>query len=379
MVNEFSFPSGLAVGPAFCNRVHERASLKQSMVANQHTVLISPRRYGKTSLIFQVLHENQFPNCVIDFLPATHLNFVKNAIVDAVSSLLTQLLPLHKKLGQKLIDFFANLNPKIVLSAGGQHVELAPQLTAKKTIVEALLNLDELAKSLKTRIVMVLDEFQQISTLSESHEIEASLRHVVERSQYVTYIFSGSNRHLLNEMFNDKKRPFYHLCELTKLDRITKNDYSKFIQNAAQKKWKKKIAEDAVQEILDLTQCHTYYVNALCRQLWKLSEVPNVEQIKQQWQKSVQEQYPWIASDVGGLSINQRIVLAALAFEPMQELQGRAFCKRVDLTPASVKRAVDFLSERDFIFQDADGYYRVLDPAIFTYLRQITFFDFNEE
>lgn len=99
MASEFSFSSGLAVGPAFCNRVHERVSLKQSMEANQHTVLISPRRYGKTSLISQVLHENQFPSCIIDFLPATHLNFVKNAIVDAVSSLLTQLLPLHKKLG----------------------------------------------------------------------------------------------------------------------------------------------------------------------------------------------------------------------------------------------------------------------------------------
>jgi hypothetical protein len=378
MTNKNLFPAGIALDEAFCNRTQERILLRQSIISNQSIVLISPRRYGKTSLIFQVLHENQFPYCMVDFLPATHLNFVRSAILGSVSALLTQLLPLHKKLKQKLLDYFIHLNPKIVLSAAGQQVELSPQQSSPKTIMEALLALDDLAKAIKRRVIVVFDEFQQVGTLSENQEIEASLRHAVERSQQVSYIFSGSNRHLLAQMFNDRKRPFYHLCDLMKLERISSEDYTKFIQIAAKKRWKKLLMPNVTQEILDLTKCHTYYVNALCRQLWKLPEAPTRLQVTKKWQEAVQEQYPWITEDIGNLSVNQRLVLAALAHEPTREPQGQTFCKKVGLIPANIKRALDTLLENDFVFRDKNNFYQALDPAVLTYLRSIAYFGFDK-
>lgn len=370
------FPAGIALGETFCNRKEERENLLQNIVNNQHCVLASPRRYGKTSLIMQSLGENKIPHCLIDFFPATHIAFVRNAILSGVSHLLTQLLPFHKKVPHQLAVFFKNLNPRIVLSAMGQQVELSPHNTPEKNIMEALLGLDETAKMLKKRVVMVLDEFQQIGSLNEGHEVEASIRHAVERSRWVTYIFSGSNRRLLTQMFNDKRRPLYHLCELIKLNRISREEFSKFIQSAAKKKWGGTFSEEAVKEILNATQCHTYYLNALCRSLWKFSAIPTAAQVETAWQNSIKAHHSWISEDVGDLSVNQRIILAALAHEPSRELQGQAFCNKTGLTPASIKRALDTLLEKDFVFQDSQKFYQVLDPAILTYLRNIPYFDF---
>lgn len=378
MANQKLFPAGIALNKAFCNRTSERNALKQSILDNQPVVIISPRRYGKTSLMSQVIQENQMPFCLVDFLPATDLNFVKNALLAGVGELLTGLLPLHKKLTHKMLSFFTQLNPKIVLSAMGQQVELTPQQPPQKSILDALLGLDAMAKTLAKRVVVVLDEFQQIGMLSENHEIEASIRHAVERSQQVSYVFSGSNRHLLSQMFNDKRRPFYHLCELMKLERIAREHYLKFIQAAAKKQWKKKLSDDAILEIFDLTECHTYYVNALCRKLWKLEDAPSAMQVRELWQQIIEDQYPWIADDIGALSANQRLILAALSDQPTNVIQGQTFCKKVGLIPASVKRAIDTLMEKDFVYQDKAKYYRVLDPAVLTYLRGITFFEFDK-
>jgi hypothetical protein len=321
MTDELFFPAGLALDTAFCNRQQERAFLKKCLLNNQHLVLISPRRYGKTSLIHQALSEVSLPYCAVDFLPATHLIFVKNALLAAVSALLTQLLPTHKKISQKLLGFFSNLNPRIVLSAAGQQVELTPHRGQQKSILEALLGLEEVAKTLKKRAVVVLDEFQQVSTLNENQEIEASIRHAVERSKYITYIFSGSNRQLLTQMFHDKRRPLYHLCELMKLERISLSDYAVFIQAAAKKKWKKELAKNVIQTILDLTECHTYYVGMLCRKLWSSTHIPTTDRVNAIWHNAVFEQFPWIAEDIGDLSVNQRLVLAALGHEPASATQ----------------------------------------------------------
>jgi AAA+ ATPase superfamily predicted ATPase len=376
MAIKIPFPAGVALGETFCNRHQERENLFENIISNQHCVLVSPRRYGKTSLIMQTLKENKIPHCLIDFFPATHISFVRNAILSGVGHLLTQLLPFHKKIAHSLLIFFKNLNPRIVLSAMGKQVELSPHNTPEKNIIEALMGLDETAKMLKTRVVMVFNEFPQIGNLKQGHEIETSVRHAVERSRWVTYIFSGSNRRLLTQMFNDKKRPLYHLCELIKLDRISREEFSKFTQTAAKKKWGRFFSEEVVKEILELTQCHTYYLNALCRRLWKLPAIPNVKQVEELWKKGINEQHSWISEDVGNLSVNQRLVLAALAYQPVQEPQGQAFCKLTGLTPASIKRALDTLLEKDFVFQNSQRFYQVLDPAILTYLRSIPYFNF---
>ena len=164
---------------------------------------MSPRRYGKSSLISQFTQDQKIPFHAIDLLPATSGKYVKNAIVDGVSQLLTDIMPGSKKAKQKLLGYFARMNPEIELSAFGQKIKFQPQEKApQETIMKLLLNLDAAAKEIGKKLIFMVDECQQIAKLEHSHSLEASIRHAVERSQNVFYIFSGSNRGLLEEMFS---------------------------------------------------------------------------------------------------------------------------------------------------------------------------------
>src|SRR3990167_10421880 len=105
------FPTGIVTGLAFCDREAEREYLRRRLDQNAHAVLMSPRRYGKSSLIAQLTQEQNIPFASIDLLPATSSKYVKNAILDGVTQLL-DLMPLKpKKLMQKALGHFANMNP----------------------------------------------------------------------------------------------------------------------------------------------------------------------------------------------------------------------------------------------------------------------------
>ena len=100
----------------------------------------------------------------------------------------------------------------------------------------------------------------------------------------VTLIFSGSNRKLLLMMFDDRKRPFFQLCEKIFLERISKNEYVKHLQKLAQKHWKNFLSENAVGLIFELSQNHPYYLNLLCSKLWNISKLPDSRTVKLCWQ-----------------------------------------------------------------------------------------------
>ena len=108
--------------------------------------------------------------------------------------------------------FFKSLNSELVIQVLGSTLSIHPNFEQLVDIEQALLGLDAYAAELGKKAVIVFDEFQQISLLKEHQTIEASIRHAVERSKAITYIFSGSNRRLLTAMFSAADRPLYKLC-----------------------------------------------------------------------------------------------------------------------------------------------------------------------
>ena len=363
------FPSGIAINKAFCNRVEERGYLKKCVENNEHIVLISPRRYGKTSLITQVILDCKLPSTSIDLLLAPDAEYVKDAILNGVGALCSELLPEDETLKQKFISIFADFNPKVVLTAFGQKLELSSPLVSVKTITDALMSLDVAAKVSNKKVIFALDEFQQVATLNQNHTIEASIRHAVERSEQVAYIFSGSNRHMLEQMFNDKSRPLYHLCELMKLDRISSTELEKFINFAAQEKWQQMLDEDAIHEIINLTQCHTFYVNRICRMLWKMDDIPNKDIIRSSWNAYIDNQ-KWITDDLAMLTPNQRKVMTVLSFSSVKQIFSSQMISKMNLTSSSISKAVGTLENLDLIYKNPNGEYDVLDPAIKSFIRR---------
>jgi len=364
------FPQGLAVDSSFCNRDSERGALKNSINMHEHVVLVAPRRYGKTSLIMQVLKENTFPGICIDFFFVLTQAEVMKTMIDGISTIITSLLPSTKVACRNLIDTISELNPKLTFSLLGQKLEINTKQTTEKSISEILIALDQFASKAKKPCVVVFDEFQQIGELKENHAVEAALRHAVERSQFVSYIFCGSKRHLLNKMFTDKSRPLYHLCDLMTIDRIDTSCYQLFLNKMARIKWKSSLGKDVVDEIIHLTENHPYYINALCRRLWRSDHPPTLGDSRHSWNDYVEQQRDWITNDLTQLSLNRRKVLTALAYQPEQLIQGHEFSSKIGLAPSSISKCIADLRGLDMIYQDNRGWFRVLDPSISYFIRQ---------
>lgn len=370
MVNAVKyFPEGVALGDAFINREEERKFLIARIKSNKHTVLIAPRRYGKTSLVIKTADEMKIPYAALDLLAAYSEEYVRDQIVDKVSRLVFELLPGINKAKEKLISIFRQMKPEISIGAFGQKLSLSLSSNSPlQDISELLLKLDETAKYFKKRAVIFMDEFQQISQLKNHASIEASIRHAVERSENVSYVFSGSNRHLLKQMFGDQSRPLYRLCQTINIDRMTKEVYQDHLQQLAHINWKKSLSDDVLKRIFWHTELHPFYMNVLCQMLWEKSHIASIEEIDGVWHEYVKTQRQLISHDVMELSLNQRRIITALAGSPAKEIQSVDFTAPLKISASSAQQAAEVLVRNDLIYEDKDGFYRVLDPAMRYYL-----------
>lgn len=362
------FPPGIAEGESFCNRVVERKLLAENIKGINHSVIMAPRRYGKSSLLNYVIQENNIPHIWLDFLSIATKEDVVDKITKGAKQLFFQLSPELKKIQHQAKNFVKSLTPELSLGAMGQSVTFHFGNDSKTTIDETLLQLDEYAKRMDKKAVIVLDEFQQIGKLKENAEIEALIRHAVERSKNITYLFSGSNRHLLQEMFGASTRPLYRLCQPMSVDRIHQKDYITFINKAAKTKWGKLIESNCLQCILTLTEQHPFYVNALCHKLWQNKEIPSLEMIQIAWDWYISTYKSMITSDILNLSANQRKIIQALSRQPENEPYSASFCAKTKVSLSSVKQSLEALIKKDVVYLNTEKRYTLVDPALRYYL-----------
>ena len=367
------FPLGMASGELFCNRTEEREQLAKNINKGQHTILVSPRRYGKTSLAFQVFADSSknLINSNIDFLIASDIHYVQNAILSCVGTAIPQILSQHKNITEKIKKFFSFSSSKLTLAASGPSIEFIHNQPPPETIVEALIGLDKIAQEENKRVALLFDEFQQIGMLKNCESIEAAIRHAAERTKKVSYIFSGSDRHLLTEMFDDSARPLYHLCVKVPLDRITALEYKKHLKKLALMRWQKTLNDEIIATILAFTKCHPYYVNLLCSQIWE-SDHPlrDKTQVLELWEKYVQSEQSRIAYELARLSPNQRAIIGAVATENISQPGSQYFLEKVRLPVASALQAINALTVKDIIYKNNEGYLTVLDPAVGYFVRK---------
>ncbi len=363
------FPAGLAEGSAFLNRKIEIKDLTKNIENLVHTVLVAPRRYGKTSLINKVAKGSGHQYAWIELLSATSFEDVQKKIETAVGSLVLELYSDVKKLQEILKKYFKTMTADIVLSAAGQKVIFHTTASHEKSITDILLNLDAVAQAANKKVIIVFDEFQQLAEIKESQSLEACIRHAVERSKNIVYLFSGSNRHMLNEMFGSHSRPLYRLCEAMKIDRMSAEVYAASIQQAAKLKWKKELNDDAFLRMMQFSERHPYYVNVLCSTVWRNSEkIPTADIVEDIWSHYILTHKNILLGDYFQLSLNQKKLLTALAKQPTAEPYGRDFLQFCGLSTSSLDQAMNSLVKKDLVMCDEQGFYRNLDPGIGYYL-----------
>ncbi len=360
------FPLVIAKGPAFCNRVEEQALLRFNIQHLKHTLVIAPRRYGKTSLTLKVLADMKLPSQCIDFFTITDEASVIRQLHYGISSLITKILPSRKNLLNRLSTIFMRFNPMLEVSLAGQKLkfQINEKLTTPADIIELLDGLDRIASEEGIKAVLNIDEFQQIRTLKNHIAIEGAIRHSLERSQAIMYLFSGSTRHLLKNQFDDASSPLFKSCHKCLLDRIHADDYRKHLKTAAINTWQQKNNLAFIERIITLTKCHSYYVNALASILWRLEEVPDSAAVDKNWDLLARMEKANFIQVVMNLSTNQRALLLGIAANPTKAPTSQEFLTRINMAAASANQALQVLLENDLVYMRSDNVFHVLDPLL---------------
>lgn len=358
------FPSRVALGGNFCNRVHEKKRIQHNIKNVQHTLIVSPRRYGKTSLVCKTIEEAQVAFGYVHFFNAFRDEIVLKRFIEGLSQLLTQLLPKTKGAMHKFAEMIHHA--KLSVNLMGIKAEVSLQPISKNVVdcIKGLLeDIDKILRESGRHAVIFCDEFQDIVESDSSDELQAVMREFAQFTQSITFIISGSHRHMLLKIFDDSNKPFYKLFDRVDLHRISSDDYTPFIQNMAHKKWGEKLNSDVVHEILQITQCHAYYVNRLCFKLWSQEVPPTFSELHETWGGLVEEEFGAIANDLSSLTKNQRVVLQAICKNSIvSEPNSDFFLKQAQLSARSVSLAINALERTDHIERVKEGY-RAIDPV----------------
>ncbi len=257
-MNPFKFGS-IVDDQYFTNRTEEIRQVRAMLESSNHLVLISPRRYGKTSLVYKVIRTLARPVIAIDLQLIT-------SVEDLASQLLKRIYRIYP--AERIKQFIRNFRiiPSVTLNPVTNEVDIAIQSTSQHfPMLEDVLNLIEKLSSEKKRVIVVMDEFQEAGRLDTN--LFRQLRSVMQLHLHVNYVFLGSQESMIKEIFEKKKSPFYHFGFLLTLNRINRPDFRKYLEKGLMMKIDKPgaIADD----ILDFTRCHPYYTQQLAFMVWE--------------------------------------------------------------------------------------------------------------
>ena len=257
MMNPFKFGSVVS-DDFFTNRVVEVERLSQIISSSNHVIMISPRRFGKTSLINKVVENIDRPFLWLD------LQLLTNT-VDFATQLLKQLFKKYpfEKLKFMIRNF--RIIPMLSVDPVTNHVEVAFQPNVDSFMhLEDVLNLIEKLGEEKKRLIVVFDEFQDLLSLDKS--LDKRLRAVIQFHKNINYVFSGSSESMMKQIFENKKSPFYHFGQIFTLSKISYSDFSAFLQNRFAILTDK--TTELSEEILNFSQCHPHYTQQLAFHIW---------------------------------------------------------------------------------------------------------------
>lgn len=263
--NPFKFGS-IVDEPYFTNRVNELQQLKQLLQSQNHVILISPRRYGKTSLMMKVVGQLDRPYIFLDIQLITD-------VTDFATQLLKRIYRIYpfERLKQLVKNF--RFVPSLTMNPLNNEVEISFQaFTNALPLIEDVFNLIESLGSKGKRPILILDEFQDINRITNG--LDRQLRAIIQHHKHINYAFLGSMESMMREIFEKKKSPFYHFGQLLPLDKISKSDFKNYLIKGFKDKYVK--AEELSVEILNFTNAHPYYTQQLAYTIWEYA-IPDIE------------------------------------------------------------------------------------------------------
>lgn len=307
----------LATEDNFIDRVEDRKLLKQLLSSHINVMLISPRRWGKSSLVKKAMSElivedKNVRVCYIDaFSIGSEAEFYRtfaSQVIACASSKMERWIEDAKK-------FLMGVVPQVVLNDqvtdfAAFDLKFVPQEKDKMTILQLP---EMLAKEKGIRIVVCIDEFQQLANLPEYSDMEGKMRSVWQQQQLTSYCLYGSKRNMMLNIFNNSNSPFYRFGQVIFMNKIAKEHWMPFIVSAFENTGKS-ISTDFVERICDIVACHSWYLQQLCYFIWSYTATEVTEEVFELGLKQVMNiNTPMFQNDTESLSSTQIEMLKAIA------------------------------------------------------------------
>ncbi|MFW5805740.1 MAG: AAA family ATPase [Bacteroidales bacterium] len=253
----------------FCDRENETNKILTALKNSQDITLYGYRRLGKSALIKHVFYnlENEY-NCIyVDIWGTTSIeDFSKTLINSTIQSKLLS----KKKFTSKILDLLKSIGASFTICSDGKpSVDIIYK--EKNAEFNSIEELFYFIKTLKTPVIMAIDEFQEIRNYDKHLLFEAKLRALTQSIDNVNFIFSGSEKHLLSDIFTSHKMPFYQSTRMLSIDKISKIKYSDFITRHF-KSAEKTIDAEVLDFILNESYRHTYYTQAMLNLLFSIKK-----------------------------------------------------------------------------------------------------------
>ena len=366
MTNPF-FITGIIPEPYFCDREKETQQLVRIIENKAHILLTSARRMGKTQLIYHVYEQpaikTAFHTFYVDIFPTTSLH---EMVLFLSKEIYSKLVPK----GKKALKFFLSTIKSLTGSLGYDPATGTPSFDVKLgDIHNPELTLQEIFNYLEKAdkpCIFAIDEFQQITNYPEKN-VEALLRTYIQRMNNCLFIFAGSNRHILENMFNSTARPFYNSTEQFHLERIPKEIYTTFaIQQFIDAR--KAITPEAASLAYDLFEGHTYYVHHILHNAFANAnpqKTMDEKDIRNALEELLEARDRSFSNTMNRLNYKQKETLVAIAKEGKAcGVTSVAFVKKHALKSASsVQYAISTLLEDQLLTYEDDGRTKIYSVA----------------
>jgi AAA+ ATPase superfamily predicted ATPase len=360
-MNPFVFGEKVS-GENFCNREQEIKELVSEISSSQNIMIYSPRRYGKTSLIDEVLRKVNAKGILpvyIDLFPVTSERDFVTISLKSISQLLRGN---SKNILKKLRSFFKRISPSLFVTLsedGTPSVGINFSKTETLPAIEDIFNgLYDFIKTKKKKAAVVFDEFQQIGDLEDTR-IEKILRGLIQNHREISYIFMGSKKHLIYDMFNNPERPFFKSSAHFPLQKIDREIFSDFVKNKFLKT-NRKIDSSTSMFIVETAEAHPYYTQMLAHTVWEIvedSETAVSEKVEVAVEKILGREAAAFTNLWDNLTLKQKRLLLAIAQKKKEDkIFSSEFLDTYGLnSPSTVQRGLKSLLDKGVIDKEGES------------------------
>lgn len=376
--NEQSFVFGVSVSDYnFIGRKEEIRRLKMNFEEGINTILISPRRWGKTSLVRKVCEvvdrEKVIPVFVDIFKCKTEYEFY-NALAEAV---LKQTASKAELWMDNARDFIARLSPKVSFSPEpNSEFALSLGISPKTHAPEEILSLaEEIAQKKQKRIVVCIDEFQQIGEMADSVSIQKRLRSVWQHQRLTSYCLFGSKKHTMMNVFQKRNMPLYQFGDFKFLDKIPTETWVEYIVQHFKDR-QRTISTEQAAKICQLVDNYSSYVQQLSWLVFSLideGQVVTDEHLKQGVKDLLNSQEQLFMQQIEPLTAYQMNFLRCILSGHHDDFGETAVREEFQLGSVSnITRLKTALVDKDIVEMSGKRYY-ITDPVFALWFRSRMF------